>query len=638
MPSLSTCKSVLLGLTACTVGVVFTPGVAGDEPGNLTATVTNLGVPPLVVPLDGTGVAVGGIAVAPTQMTFGSVLLATASPFQSFTVTNTGQGSVDGLALATSGDFALTQNTCPASLPPPACAAGVCVPATCGAAVVFTPSSPGTRTSSVAITTTSAGVLPASLALTGNGIPAGGLSVKPAVVSFGGVTLGMVSPAQTVTLSNASGPGATTLTGLTFSVAGDFSLAQNTCGIQLPPAASCTFAVTFSPSLPGTRIGSVTVHSATGRPSLPASREPDFPRPASPSPPACSTSARSRSARTLPPPAHRSESRLRRPQRPAHPDRLSLLSRLRELPHHPRCRPVLHRSLSLTSPPPERQSGLLLVSSSSLGVTSVQAQLSGTGVLPAALALTPGQPHLSSHHRRPIQPLPYPSPSPTPAACPCPLPASPLTGDPTPDFVLGARRCPPPSPPRLLLHPGQLPSAIRRRTHPPSSLPPVPPRGHQRQQRIQRDRPHPSRARISPGTTHLPSHAFESVQPDSTTNPLQRRPVGLTDLHLSLTAGYSLDPLRPPVPPSSGRLQLLLSVLFSPTTAGSIPGTLTASSAAAALLGASPATATLAGTGAYTPGIVASRLPPSLPFRSPASLCPRPPSPSRSPTRHALLA
>ena len=102
----------------------------------------------------------------------------------------------------------------------------------------------------------SAGVTPAVVPVTGNGIPPGSMTASPAVVSFGAVTVGQTSPAQTVTVSNG---GATTLTGLAYQLAGDYSLQGNSCGSQLGNGASCTFSVTFSPSTPGTRIGSVTI-------------------------------------------------------------------------------------------------------------------------------------------------------------------------------------------------------------------------------------------------------------------------------------------------------------------------------------------------------------------------------------------
>ncbi|WP_263350710.1 beta strand repeat-containing protein [Acidicapsa acidisoli] len=249
--TLTTCGSKLAGASSCTVGVSYAPTASGSQPGLLTATVSNLGVAPLTVGLDGSGVPVGGIMVSPTQMTFGSVVVDTASGVQSLIVTNSGQAALTGVTITANGDYSVLANTCPATL-----AAG----ASCSTDVQFTPPATGILGGTLTINTDSTGVTPAVVPLTGNGIPAGSMTVNPAVVNFGTVTVGLTSPAQTVTVSNA---GATTLTGLAFQVAGDYSLAANGCGGSLASGANCTLTVQFSPTVPGTRIGSVTIQSTT---------------------------------------------------------------------------------------------------------------------------------------------------------------------------------------------------------------------------------------------------------------------------------------------------------------------------------------------------------------------------------------
>jgi hypothetical protein len=245
----TTGKGTLAQTSSCTVGLAFTPTAGGDQPGSLTVSVNNLGVAAVTVPLDGTGVAVGGLTVTPTQMTFGSVVVQTASAAQTLTVTNTGMAAVAGLNVQLAGDYGLSGDTCSGTL-----AAG----ASCTTGVVLTPTATGVRTGTATVSTTSAGVAPAVATLTGNGIPAGALTASPAVVSFGAVTVGQTSPAQTVTLTNA---GATALGGLSFSLAGDYSLPGNGCSTQLANGTTCSFTVSFSPGQTGTRIGSVTVHS-----------------------------------------------------------------------------------------------------------------------------------------------------------------------------------------------------------------------------------------------------------------------------------------------------------------------------------------------------------------------------------------
>jgi hypothetical protein len=250
-PALTNCKTTLARDSFCTIGLIFAPAASGDQPGALTISVSNLGVNPLAVPLDGTGVAIGGIQTIPTAITFGSIVVNTASAPQPLTVTNSGQAPLTGIILSTTGDFSLTANLCPATL---------AAQASCTTSVVFTPATTGIRTGTLTVITTSTGVPPAVVSLTGNGIPPGTLVANPSVVSFGAVTVGQTSPAQTVNLTN---NGATALAGLQLTAAGDFSLPQNGCGAQLAAAAMCSFTVAFSPTQPGTRIGSVNIQSAT---------------------------------------------------------------------------------------------------------------------------------------------------------------------------------------------------------------------------------------------------------------------------------------------------------------------------------------------------------------------------------------
>jgi hypothetical protein len=251
VPTLTTCGSTLGIKASCAIGITFTPIASGSQPGSLTLSVSNLDVSPLVIPFSGTGLAVGGIALTPSEMTFGSVLINTASASQTLTITNSGQASLNGLKLQiTNSTFSTSNVTCGSTL-----TAGN----SCTAAIAFKTTTTGSQTGTLTVSTTSAGVPPTVLQLSGYGIPAGALTANPTVASFGSVTVGQTGPSQTVTLTNA-GPA---LTSLTFTLAGDYSLPSNTCGTQIVTGAACTFTVSFSPSQPGTRIGSVTVKSTT---------------------------------------------------------------------------------------------------------------------------------------------------------------------------------------------------------------------------------------------------------------------------------------------------------------------------------------------------------------------------------------
>src|SRR5262249_49690934 len=87
----------------------------------------------------------------------------------------------------------------------------------------------------------------------------------PASLTFGAITVGSKSAAQTVRITNNdSAP----LTISNISASGDFAVVQPTaCGATLAAGKSCTFNVTFTPTAMGTRTGAIAiVDSASSSP------------------------------------------------------------------------------------------------------------------------------------------------------------------------------------------------------------------------------------------------------------------------------------------------------------------------------------------------------------------------------------
>lgn len=88
-------------------------------------------------------------------------------------------------------------------------------------------------------------------------------SLSPSTLTFSSQNLGTTSASQTLTLSN-TGNAALAVNSIT--AAGDFAQA-NTCGSSVAAGASCSISVTFTPSVVGTRTGSVSVGTnASGSP------------------------------------------------------------------------------------------------------------------------------------------------------------------------------------------------------------------------------------------------------------------------------------------------------------------------------------------------------------------------------------
>ncbi len=81
------------------------------------------------------------------------------------------------------------------------------------------------------------------------------LAISPSALGFGTVATGSSSPAQAVTVTN-TGTGAAPVGSVATS--GDFSQTNN-CGSSIAAGASCTIAVTFTPTGTGARTGNLTI-------------------------------------------------------------------------------------------------------------------------------------------------------------------------------------------------------------------------------------------------------------------------------------------------------------------------------------------------------------------------------------------
>ena len=184
------------------------------------------------------------MALSPTNLTFSSQPVGTTSAAQIVTLTNIGKTVLEFTNVTTTGDFGETNN-CPASL-----AAG----ASCNISVTFSPTAVGNRYGSVIITDNAADS-PQVVLLAGNGLPAPVVSLSVTSLTFSSQPLGTTSAAQAVTLTN-TGTAALTISSIV--ATGNFAQ-LNTCGSSLAAGASCTISVTFTPTVAGSRTGSLTI-------------------------------------------------------------------------------------------------------------------------------------------------------------------------------------------------------------------------------------------------------------------------------------------------------------------------------------------------------------------------------------------
>jgi hypothetical protein len=247
----STCASILTSGGSCTIQVIFTPNGAGGSAATLTVTSSTLGVKPATVQLNGSAQAASGLNVNPPQVTFAATVTGASSTAQTVAVSNNSSIQVSQLLLSVSAGFALTQNSCTATL-----GAG----GNCSVGVVFAPTAAGTVTGTLIVTSASMGNT-ATVELMGVGAAAAAIQVTPATVSFPTTGVGLTSTPTTVTVTNTGilNP----LSNLALTVPAGFQLVGNTCAFTLGPGLSCTVGVESAPTVAGVLAGNFTVTSSS---------------------------------------------------------------------------------------------------------------------------------------------------------------------------------------------------------------------------------------------------------------------------------------------------------------------------------------------------------------------------------------
>lgn len=251
--------SLSSGSTAITVpaggsasfGITFAPQAAGNASGGLVIT-SDASAPSLTVPLSGTAVTAGALAVSPASLSFGSVASGSTQTMRA-TLSNTGGSTVTvSQASVSASGFSLS---------------GMSLPMTLGAgkstsfSVVFAPQSV-TDSSANLIITSDASNATLTIPLSGSGTAAGSLAVSPASVSFGSVQVGDSNTKQ-ATLTN-SGTGSVTISQA--NVTGDgFKLTGITLPLTLSGGQTFTFNLVFAPQSAGSASGNLSIVSdATG--------------------------------------------------------------------------------------------------------------------------------------------------------------------------------------------------------------------------------------------------------------------------------------------------------------------------------------------------------------------------------------
>jgi len=239
----------------CTINVTFSPTAVGGRIATITITDNdnNVANSTQIILLSGTGTSATSVSLSVTSLTFSGQGVGTPSAPQPVTLTNIGTGPLTVSSMATSGDFAQTNN----------CGASVAAAASCTISVTFTPAATGTRTGTLTITDNNNGVAGStqSVALSGTGQD---FSFGP---PSGSSTSATVAPGLPATY--------------TLSVRGEGGLSGTvsfTCA-GAPSEATCT--VSPNPVTVGSSATNVTVIVTTTAPSVSVPRS----RPLPPVPP-----------------------------------------------------------------------------------------------------------------------------------------------------------------------------------------------------------------------------------------------------------------------------------------------------------------------------------------------------------------
>ena len=185
------------------------------------------------------------VSLAKSSLKFGNQALDETSTSLPLTLKNTGGTVLAINDVTVTGDFAIATNTCTGAM--------LLSNQICKVTITFTPASLGLENGTLSFID-SAGNSPQSIPLSGTGVePA---TIAPTSVTFAKQAVGTTSSAKTFALHNRQD---TTLTNITISTTGDFSVSTKTCVSSLAANQTCTIDVTFTPTHTGTRTGTLTI-------------------------------------------------------------------------------------------------------------------------------------------------------------------------------------------------------------------------------------------------------------------------------------------------------------------------------------------------------------------------------------------
>ena len=246
-------SAILVGQSG-TIQIQFAPPSAGAVTGTLTIA-SDAANSPLTISLTGTGTQ-PGLAISPASLNFGNVTVGQNST-QAVQLTNSGNVNVVvNLATLSGNGFTMSSLALPATL-----TAGQSLSFN----VKFAPTTGGGATGSIIFTDNAPGS-PQTLSLSGSGVATNAtLIANPGSFAFGNVVVGSTS-SQTITLSN-SGNASVTISQASLSGAG-FAISGLATPNTIAAGQNTTFTAQYIPTVTGNASGTITITSNASNPSL----------------------------------------------------------------------------------------------------------------------------------------------------------------------------------------------------------------------------------------------------------------------------------------------------------------------------------------------------------------------------------
>jgi beta-propeller repeat-containing protein/centrosomal CEP192-like protein len=251
--------------SSCPVFVQFQPQTTGTINGILTIGDPAASGGPHKIPLVGVGLAANQVVTtSQTAINFGSEPVGLVSSPEAVYLNNHSTSNIGGVTYALSGtnaaDFTLQTSTCGGTL---------YNLTTCELLVSFSPAATSLGARSATLTVTLPGTLTAiKIALSGTGVAkAPAAALFPNLVNFTTTNVGSRSAPLAFAITN-TGSANLIVGKLSVTNTAEFAISSDGCsGKTIAAGADCLVYVTFSPTLGGTRTGSITVpDNASGSP------------------------------------------------------------------------------------------------------------------------------------------------------------------------------------------------------------------------------------------------------------------------------------------------------------------------------------------------------------------------------------